>query len=508
MPASTTPVGPSGHKHDAAIELAIESTIEALIDHERYCGAYASKEEPHIHGLLQSLSESVKQLEEAQARQASEGEDVTALAKARSLLHRLISSTNRRMHKGFPEMLAYIMEKPEYIASMEFVPLYYSQVMISYICSVESAASSKLTYSMPDFSKRILRPGQVPFLDHVDYAFRSEKLQDFPLYFFISACEAQGGKWQKKTMLAWWEAADGGRHPRSSIKYSALLPAIPLFSPQQHGETTSPYLRDYAYYVALRTFKAWRCPELIGHIPPRLHEESTQRQKGEFALFVMLLLRPYRSFHKEVLEEAQKHILKERLSDADAHWTALYDSYLTWRRGIESIAMPLWQDGTSTPLAPGPPALPTAAESSASPSSTTRWWACAIYAKLRNFDLVVAKHTSRSSAVPTTVYGVPIVEENAHDASDEDEEPAATRENPHDGDALRQHDDLEEETDDHGEEVEGDVGGAPLRKGDAARQCGKLPMDPDLFLKTLIPVESRGPTPCEDLRRESFDAFN
>ena len=55
MPASTIPVGPSGHKHDAAIELAIESTIEALIDHERYCGAYASKEGPHIHGLLQSF---------------------------------------------------------------------------------------------------------------------------------------------------------------------------------------------------------------------------------------------------------------------------------------------------------------------------------------------------------------------------------------------------------------------------------------------------------------------
>jgi hypothetical protein len=479
-----------------------------LIDHERYCGAYASKEEPHIRGLLQSLSESVKQLEEAQARQASEGKDVTALAKARSLLHRLMSSTNRRMHKGFPEMLAYIMEKPEYIASMEFVPLYYSQVLISYICSLESAASSKLTYLMPDFSKRILRPGQVPFLDHVDYAFRSEKLQDFPLYFFISACEAQGGKWQKKSMLAWWEAADGRRHPRSSIKYSAMLPTIPLFRPQQQGETTSPYLRDYAYYIALRTFKAWRCPELIGHVPPRVHKESTQRQKGEFALFVMLLLRPYRSFHKEILEEAQKHILKERLSDADAHWTALYESYLTWRRGIESIALPLWHDGTSAPLAPGPPALPMAAESSASLCSVTRWWACAIYAKLRNFDLVVAKHTSHNSAVPTTVYGVPVVEEKAHDASDEDEELAASKETPHDGDALRQHDDPEEEDGEHGEEDEEAVGEAPLRKGDAARPCGKLPMDPDLFLKTLIPVESRGPTPCEDLRRQSLDAFS
>ncbi len=34
-----------------------------------------------------------------------------------------------------------------------------------------------------------------------------------------------------------------------------------------------------------------------------------------------------------------------------------------------------------------------------------------MYAKLRNFDLVVAKHTWRSGAVPTTVYGVPLVEE-------------------------------------------------------------------------------------------------
>ena len=84
------------------------------------------------------------------------------------------------------------MEKPEYIASMEFVPLYYTQVLISYVCNVESAASSKLTYSLPDASKRILRPGQVPYIDHVDYAYRSEELRDFPLSFFTAACDAMG----------------------------------------------------------------------------------------------------------------------------------------------------------------------------------------------------------------------------------------------------------------------------------------------------------------------------
>ena len=37
---------------DAATEEAIDSTIDALIDHERYCGAYAYKEEPLIAGAF------------------------------------------------------------------------------------------------------------------------------------------------------------------------------------------------------------------------------------------------------------------------------------------------------------------------------------------------------------------------------------------------------------------------------------------------------------------------
>jgi hypothetical protein len=31
---------------------------------------------------------------------------------ARGILHRLMSATNRRMHKGFPEMLSYLLRKP------------------------------------------------------------------------------------------------------------------------------------------------------------------------------------------------------------------------------------------------------------------------------------------------------------------------------------------------------------------------------------------------------------
>ncbi len=70
--------------------------------------------------------------------------------------------------------------------------------------------------------------------------------------------------------------------------------------------------------------------------------------------------------------------------------------------------------------------LATESESSGPLSSTSKWWACAIYAKLTNFDLVVAKHTDRNSSVPTTVYGVPVVDEKAEDVASESDEKKAT----------------------------------------------------------------------------------
>ena len=207
----------------------------------------------------------------------------------------------------------------------------------------------------------------------------------------------------------------------------------------------------------------------------------------------MLLLRPYRNFETEILKEARGKIPKGSLSDADAHWMALYESYLTWRSDVEAVARPLWSKGCSSTLAPGPPMLAADSESSGPSSSTSTWWACAIYAKLRNFDLVVAKHTARSSSVPTTVYGVPVVDEKAEDVASDSDNKDATCEN-----LTRKNEDLaDDEGDQYGDDGDvSEVVETPRPKGDAARLCGKLTMDPDLFVKTLIPVESRGVILC------------
>ena len=45
------------------------------------------------------------------AREAGEVKDSATAARKKSL-HRLVSSTNRRMHEGFPEMLSYLLRKP------------------------------------------------------------------------------------------------------------------------------------------------------------------------------------------------------------------------------------------------------------------------------------------------------------------------------------------------------------------------------------------------------------
>ena len=46
----------------------------------------------------------------------------------RQLLHRLISATNRRMHKGFPEMLSYLMHRLQEYSSHLFVTLAFDRI--------------------------------------------------------------------------------------------------------------------------------------------------------------------------------------------------------------------------------------------------------------------------------------------------------------------------------------------------------------------------------------------
>ena len=148
-------------------------------DHEHYCAAYSSKDQPHVEGLLKTLADGVAAKEREILEAKEVGEDITAHEVARRLLHRMMAATNRRMHKGFPEMISYILRKPDYYASHSFVPFYSD----SDRCALEHAYDSGSTIA--DHYRgapRTLFPGRTPLLQLADYEYRPRILDAFPQY--------------------------------------------------------------------------------------------------------------------------------------------------------------------------------------------------------------------------------------------------------------------------------------------------------------------------------------
>ena len=103
--------------------------VEDVISSEFYCCDYATKDQPHIEGLLQSLVDGVRGCDREIAERELNGEPVGPLERGKKLLHRLISSTNRRMHKGYPEMLSYLLHKPLSYCSHSFVTLMFDKAL-------------------------------------------------------------------------------------------------------------------------------------------------------------------------------------------------------------------------------------------------------------------------------------------------------------------------------------------------------------------------------------------
>jgi len=106
--------GSSGQKHvDHSSEWlrATETMVEDIIDHEFYSSDYTSKVQPQAEGLLLSMHDSLAKAEKRKYFQTGTdtGEDAMSPQdiirdRARRMLHRLVSATNRCTHKGFPSL--------------------------------------------------------------------------------------------------------------------------------------------------------------------------------------------------------------------------------------------------------------------------------------------------------------------------------------------------------------------------------------------------------------------
>eukprot|EP00973_Karenia_brevis_P040522 5603365-Karenia_brevis.AAC.1 len=112
----------SSEGSDTAIDNAMEDMLEAVVAAEMYCTEYSTKEQPHAQGLLHTLHDAMLRAEKFNVENDS---DRSCQDAARRLLQQLVAATNRRMHRGFPTVYAYLQGRPNHYASHEFVKYYF-----------------------------------------------------------------------------------------------------------------------------------------------------------------------------------------------------------------------------------------------------------------------------------------------------------------------------------------------------------------------------------------------
>ena len=403
---------------------ACSAMLDAMGDHEYYCASYSSKDQPHVEGLLMTLADGVRAKERDIAVAKEAGEEVSSHEVCRKLLHSLMAATNRRMHKGFPEMLTYLLRKPMEYCSHQFVhvtvdPLF--RVVLAHLFNVASP-----TYRPRDRTpaNQNMRLYASPNLRTTDYPFRPKQLEAFPLYFFISACEART-KLDSNSME--WEAILNKsststdpvwvRHSSHECLMSKEFRDQPLLDAENQP------LHRYAYYIKLKTNSPWKVPVLFGRSPRAPDDSSPPKEKGMYALFMMMLFRPHRSPHDliSVIFKGASVVGSE-----DAIYNLVYDEFLRWRRDeVESISRSCrmaksvkgervsttassiaFVRNTSSPAQSFRPPYPSLNEYEISFGSR-EWWACMIDEKLRNYDVAKKKHGTDISSLPTNISNLP-----------------------------------------------------------------------------------------------------
>ena len=108
---------------------------------------------------------------------------------------------------------------------------------------------------------------------------------------------------------------------------------------------------------------------------PRTHQRvySSYWKKGNYALFVMLLFRPW--YGSDIPDFLESTIAVNRgLLTEEVAWRLLYSEFLRWRsEDIEKVAGPYFRSDGSVPEEPS--------------FNTWDWWACLIHSRLRTLRL-------------------------------------------------------------------------------------------------------------------------
>ena len=163
------------------VERKQSGTVHLLLSCFPVSHQYSSKDQPHVEGLMLTLADGYryKELDIAKAKEA--GEDIATHELARRILHSLMAATNRRMHKGFQEMLTYLLQKPTEYCSHKFVGLFFHRMFQKAIACVHGHVGKAASSNGVETSSH-MRVRTKLQIEVADYPYRPLALERFPLY--------------------------------------------------------------------------------------------------------------------------------------------------------------------------------------------------------------------------------------------------------------------------------------------------------------------------------------
>ena len=317
----------------------------SALEHEFYTSAYASKEQPKLEALMLSMQKSLSYLEEEIAEKRAldtAGQELADKEAARSILHRLVSATNNAAHKGFPEIVSHLTKRPNFYCSHSFAHVHLYDSQNSAVARVDAMVADLARRERPGEPQRAritvpchlgggAKSGKRSMLKVFDYQWRPDLLAGTCWYFFCACAElvSQG------PALPWHTCQDDNgiwhTHPFAKVAVSTNVRDAVLLDP----ESGSPYVIS-ENRCRVVTDKPWRVPIVYGHKPCTPHAQSTSRDKGLYALWMLLLFKPWRDLDVDLLAVCDPFCAKNGfISDP---WQALYDSFEAWARGLASTA--------------------------------------------------------------------------------------------------------------------------------------------------------------------------
>lgn len=302
---------PSGEVTEPSLEeqnLLLKEMIETITDHEYYTGGYMAKGGDHVQGLLHCLHDATLQHSRWKSC-ATPTESATsgpAAENAKRLFRRLIFALNKRHRLGFQSVYAYLFGKPSVYSSHSFVYLNLTAIFRSCEAAISTGnfagVSSTVEAEHPESYSHAPPASKAPTYVGYDYQWRSRCLEHA---FFTAGTDVVT---RATTSALPWpvlqdEAGEKRRHPcyerrmeddRFVLRSQSCREPDGQRSPLHHPRT-GEVLRLYDHYRQLRTHTPWRVPELVGYVPPRCHDLNCPEQCGRYALFAMLLFRPWRN---------------------------------------------------------------------------------------------------------------------------------------------------------------------------------------------------------------------